>query len=259
MASWRKYQHRRYPSYNDNRFSTVPLWDKRYTESHSKVMKWDDYAVKQAVYDAKFRHCAEINGYGWDIPLPDPDMYIDDVDWDASVDPELCMDLEREEDARRKMIEKCVILESSLLLNQSLSALGLKPTGWEVDDEQVTKLPEPSYGADEINEANSWEENDSQRLIPEEHYNRRRKNNMAWSKNHAYQHGNNDYKMNRGKRNGGRGRRRGNNTYAAKVVHAQYQTGFLLLEDQNLDVRDVNEALLKAIGKESGEKGVRRA
>ncbi|XP_058742396.1 uncharacterized protein LOC131614874 [Vicia villosa] len=214
MASWRKYQHRRY--YNDNRFSSVPLWDKRYTESHSKVMKWDDYAVKQAVYvvstvyDAKFRHCAEINGYGWDIPLPDPDMYIDDVDWDASVDPELCMDLEREEEARRKTIEKCVILESSLLLNQSLSALGLKPTGWEVDDEQVTKLPEPSYGADEVNEANSWEENDSQRLIPEEHYvadfpNKYQARNDGYNR----RRGNNDYKMNRGRRNGGRGRGRG--------------------------------------------------
>jgi len=29
----------------------------------------------------------------------------------------------------------------------------------------------------------------------------------------------------------------------------------IVAEDENLDVRDVNEALLKAIGKQSGEKG----
>ncbi|XP_058756615.1 uncharacterized protein LOC131629832 [Vicia villosa] len=239
MANWRKNQtissrevgHRRSSSYYgkpplNNRFSTVlPLWDKRYMESHAKVMKWEDYAVKQAFYDAKFRYCAAINGYRWDIPLPDPDMYIDDVDWGASVDPELYLDLDREDEARRNMIAKSE--EESVILGIE----GIEPTGWGDDDEEVTKPREPSYGADENNEINSWEENDSQRWTPKEHYVAdfpnmyqarndgydRRKNNMSWSKNH----GNSDYQiqMNQGRRNGRGGRRkRGNYSYAAKVA-----------------------------------------
>ncbi|CAI8613905.1 unnamed protein product [Vicia faba] len=260
MASWRKNQrnsngevgHRRSSSYYGkpplgNSFSTVPsgekkFWamvesvpwveGKKYMESHSKVMKWDDYAAKHAVYDAKFRYWGEINGYRWDIPLPDQDMYIDDVDWDASVDPELCLDLDREDEARRNMIEN---IQETVVLGIE----GIEPTGWEVDDEQVTKPPEPSYAAEgwgsSNHETNSWEENDSQRWFPKEQYvadfpnkyqarndgYERRKNNMSWFKNHAYHYGNNEYQIqiNQGRRNGGRGgRKRGNYTYAAKVA-----------------------------------------
>lgn len=241
---------------------------------HSSVVNWEDSAVKEAFDNAKNRFWAEINGFHCNIPLPDPDMYIDNVDWDASVDPELYLDLDREIEASRNMLEKSqetVILGSSLLLNQSLSGpgWGIEPTGWG-DDEEVTKPPEPNpacgwgWGAEEEvtkppeqshagdgwgsnnhenNERNSWEQNDSQRWIPKEQYggdlhdkyqasnggnrnwgawegnNRRRENNISWSKNQAYHHDNNEY---RGRRNGGRGGggggRRGNYTYAAKVA-----------------------------------------
>ncbi|CAL5193411.1 unnamed protein product [Lathyrus oleraceus] len=272
MANWRRNQgfnnhqvgNRRSSSYKGksplyNRFSTVPLWEKKFLatvgqvpwrkllESHSNVMKWEDSAVKQAFYDAKFRFWADINGYSWDIPLPDPDMYIDEVDWDASVDPELCLDLEREAEARHIMSQQ----EETVIVDNPLGhGWDFTPTGWEVEDEEVTKPREPSYGDEgwgsnnhENNETNSWEQNDSQRWIPKEHYggdlhdkyqasnggnrnwgawegnNRRRENNISWSKNHAYWHGNNQYKMNRGrKRGGGRGGGRENITYVAKVV-----------------------------------------
>ena len=44
---------------------------------------------------------AEVNGFPCDIPLPDPNIYIDDVDSNASVNPELYRDVEVE--ARHNM------------------------------------------------------------------------------------------------------------------------------------------------------------
>ncbi|GAU17951.1 hypothetical protein TSUD_330760 [Trifolium subterraneum] len=55
-------------------------------------------------------------------------------------------------------------------------------------------------------------------------YNRKRENNMSWSKNPGCHHGANDYQMNRGRRGnggsggGGGGGRRGNFGYANKVA-----------------------------------------
>jgi len=237
---------------------------------YPKVVNWDDSAVKEAFEDAKSRFWAEINGLPCDIPLPDPNIYIDDVDWNASVDLELYLDVEREAEARRNIKEKgeeAVILSSSLLLSHSFSGPGWGATGWgdEEEKEEVTKASEPNYAAQgwelnqhKNNETNSWEQyltpidehakeydwqntqNDSQR----EHYggdlhnkyqqgrsggsgnwgtwdgyNRRRENNMSWSKNPGYHYSNNVYWMNRGRgRNGGRGGgRRVNFAYTDKV------------------------------------------
>ncbi|KAF2308140.1 hypothetical protein GH714_035633 [Hevea brasiliensis] len=38
----------------------------------------------------------KINGLHCDISLPDPDIYIDEIDWNSNIDPELYLDLERE-------------------------------------------------------------------------------------------------------------------------------------------------------------------
>jgi len=46
---------------------------------------------------------AEINGFPCDIPLPNPNIYIDDVDSNASVNPELYRDVEIETEARHNM------------------------------------------------------------------------------------------------------------------------------------------------------------
>ncbi|CAK8543173.1 unnamed protein product [Lathyrus sativus] len=267
MASWRKNQgisdrqvgHRRSSSYYGkpplgNRFSTVPSWEnkfcatvgqvpwrrflegKRYMESHSDVMKWDDSAVKHAFHDAKNRFWAEINGYPCDIPLPDPDMYIDEVDWDASFDPELYLDLDRELDATRIMMEKSE--QESEIVDIPLNHVWeIIPTGWGDVDEEETKPQEPNFAAEgwgssnpENNDTNSWEQNNSQRWIPQEQNKYQARNgwningggyNGRREKNHGYQHCNNDYKMNRrrgGGRGGGRGGKRGNYSYATKVL-----------------------------------------
>ncbi|KAF8395768.1 hypothetical protein HHK36_019719 [Tetracentron sinense] len=53
------------------------------------VVQWNDSASEEAFHNAKKRFWAEINGLPHDVPLPDPDMYIDEVDWNSEIDPEL--------------------------------------------------------------------------------------------------------------------------------------------------------------------------
>ncbi|KAL3715758.1 hypothetical protein ACJRO7_007497 [Eucalyptus globulus] len=68
---------------------------KRYMCIYDKVLKWDDSAVEEAFRNAKERFWAGINGIPCSIALPDPNLYIDEVDWASKVDPELLCDLER--------------------------------------------------------------------------------------------------------------------------------------------------------------------
>lgn len=92
----------------------VPLWEKKFCTSvgripwgkivdnkkyihfQDNVLSWDDSAGKVAFQNAKKRFWAEINGLLCDIPLPDPDMYIDEIDWNISIDPELIKELDEE-------------------------------------------------------------------------------------------------------------------------------------------------------------------
>ncbi|KAF8043886.1 hypothetical protein BT93_A2010 [Corymbia citriodora subsp. variegata] len=68
---------------------------KRYMCIYDKVLKWNDSAVQEAFHNAKERFWAKINGIPCNIALPDPNLYIDEVDWAAEVDPKLLSDLER--------------------------------------------------------------------------------------------------------------------------------------------------------------------
>lgn len=57
------------------------------------VQEWDDSGGLEAFQNAKFRYWAKINNRQCDIPLPDPDLYIDEVDYNAVIDPEVVVDL----------------------------------------------------------------------------------------------------------------------------------------------------------------------
>ncbi|KAK1357837.1 hypothetical protein POM88_051093 [Heracleum sosnowskyi] len=63
---------------------------------HENVLKWDDSGAKDALYDAHERFVAMINSLPCEHPLPDPDMYIDNIDWNAEIDPGLIADMEKE-------------------------------------------------------------------------------------------------------------------------------------------------------------------
>ncbi|KAJ8573626.1 hypothetical protein K7X08_010137 [Anisodus acutangulus] len=69
---------------------------KKYMYCYDNVVKWDDSAGQEALDDAKRRYWAWISGLPPQSPPPNPDMYIDKVDWDSTIDSELILDLDRE-------------------------------------------------------------------------------------------------------------------------------------------------------------------
>lgn len=63
---------------------------------YKNVVEWDDSAAIEAFHAAKSRFWAKINRMPCSIPLPDPNMYIDKINYDAVIDPKLIADLENE-------------------------------------------------------------------------------------------------------------------------------------------------------------------
>ncbi|PIN16887.1 hypothetical protein CDL12_10462 [Handroanthus impetiginosus] len=70
------------------------LASKKYIYCHPRVQNWDDSAGKEAFQNAKQRYWAMINGLPSDNPLPDPDIYVDEIDWNSYTDPQLMADLD---------------------------------------------------------------------------------------------------------------------------------------------------------------------
>ncbi|XP_057542151.1 uncharacterized protein LOC130820695 [Amaranthus tricolor] len=67
----------------------------KYMYKDDKVLQWKDSAVQEAFWNAKKRFLAKMRGQPCDIKLPDPDIFIDEIDWDSIVDPELLLDLDK--------------------------------------------------------------------------------------------------------------------------------------------------------------------
>lgn len=112
---------------------------KKFRHLYPNVLSWDDSAGREAFDNAWRRFWYKKKGYACDTPLPDPDLYIDIIDWDAEVDPELWRDLEsipvvshtEEED-------KAPVGDLSVPNYQEIT-----PTGWGDDVEKID--PEPVY------------------------------------------------------------------------------------------------------------------
>lgn len=103
---------------------------------HDNVVKWNDSASEEAFNNAKHRFWANINGLPCEISLPDPDIYIDNIDWNSKnseTDLELYEDLEKEPkpSGHNNQDEKVLILSDSLNQNQSFSC-----TGWGDAEEE---------------------------------------------------------------------------------------------------------------------------
>ncbi|KAF5473238.1 hypothetical protein F2P56_009863 [Juglans regia] len=160
--------------------SSVPSWEKKFCTSigsvpwrklletkkcmylYDNVVQWNDSAGEEAFHNAKNRFWAEINGLPCDISLPDPDIYIDKVDWNSSIDPELLLNLEQDSNAPSEgdKDEKAVIL-ADFLLNQPSCC-----TGWGEAEEDLRKTTNlawhPGYGNynQAVNNNNDyWEHN----------------------------------------------------------------------------------------------------
>ncbi|KAK7334744.1 hypothetical protein VNO80_26506 [Phaseolus coccineus] len=90
----------------------IPQWEKKYCTTvgwvpwqkivdsktliccHSNVSDWNDSAAEEAFLNAKKRYWAKINSLPCDISLPDPDTYIDQIDWNPSIDPDLIKEVD---------------------------------------------------------------------------------------------------------------------------------------------------------------------
>lgn len=106
---------------------------KKFTHLYENVVKWDDSAGEEAFSNAKKRFWAELNGLPCHVFLPDPDLYIDKVDWDSEADPDL-PDLESQplNSNADQDHEPVVIFGDTLFPNQV--------AGWGDDDENF-KVP----------------------------------------------------------------------------------------------------------------------
>lgn len=56
---------------------------------HVKTFDWDNSGGKEAFHNTENRFYAQKNGLSFPNPVPNPNMYIDEIDWDAKADLEL--------------------------------------------------------------------------------------------------------------------------------------------------------------------------
>nr|GLL40943.1 uncharacterized protein LOC109180717 isoform X1 [Ipomoea trifida] len=141
------------------------IYTKKYISCHDSVVKWDDSASQEAFHDAKTRYWARSNGVACDNPLPDPCKYVDDVDWNATVDPEMILDLDRDffnpDEANVNNSEDV----SGCTGSQDHKNLNNGENAWEVGHGQGNGTPEAGQGSGEWNESkisknvgDPWEE-----------------------------------------------------------------------------------------------------
>ncbi|XP_031477318.1 uncharacterized protein LOC116248582 isoform X1 [Nymphaea colorata] len=158
---------------------TVPSWEKEFCARvcfipwskvletkkvmslFANVVQWDDSAGEEAFTNAKKRFWAKINDLPCDVSLPDPDIFIDRIDWDsvaAGTDPELLNSMEEEigEGDRPEVLS--IIWE-----NQDISAIPCSGWGDDNDDNQVRAAAMQSK--DGIFDSNSW---DGREIPPDE-------------------------------------------------------------------------------------------
>ncbi|CAK7331124.1 unnamed protein product [Dovyalis caffra] len=125
--------------------SSVPRWEKefcldvgnlleakKYISETNEIMQWDDSEGKECFYNAKNRLWALNYGRApYCRPsLPNPDKYIDEIDWNSEFDTQLLMELE---EARKPVPRK---EESSVVDNPwMLPVEQIRPTGWDVRED----------------------------------------------------------------------------------------------------------------------------
>ncbi|KAK6914900.1 hypothetical protein RJ641_020017, partial [Dillenia turbinata] len=164
----------------------VPLW------KIPIMQDWNSSAAKEAFDNAKRRFWETTNGLPCSIPLPDPDLYIDKIDWNARIDPDLLADLE----AARKMECPYVIIRLPDITDEIQSLV--KPTGWDVasDDYWFTRDLTGLVVGDDVCNKNGWytpecgivEENGglTNELIPSDSNNWENDNKKTWCTKHNF-------------------------------------------------------------------------
>ncbi|KAJ0980887.1 hypothetical protein J5N97_009142 [Dioscorea zingiberensis] len=146
-GSTRPPKYSRPPSHHGSQDANIPFWEKKFLTSvcsmawsqlsyakdslylYKNIQEWNDSAGLEAFQNAKSRYWAKINNLPCDVPLPDPDMYIDEVDYDVVIDPELVADLYKEPELP---LDESGSDGSFIPMN-----LPITPTGWGDAEDQV--------------------------------------------------------------------------------------------------------------------------
>ncbi|KAJ0019946.1 hypothetical protein Pint_30981 [Pistacia integerrima] len=147
--SWRRRAHRS----SEHRAQSVPIWErkfcwevgsvpwkriveaKKYMNIFDRVVEWDDSACEEAFKKAKLRYWFKITGQPQRISLPNRDMFIDEIDWNAEIDPaifpglgECSGDDEEEQEEEEEKEKKNVNVVNSF----DVPWHQIKPTGWDL-------------------------------------------------------------------------------------------------------------------------------
>ncbi|KAL1199813.1 hypothetical protein V5N11_013074 [Cardamine amara subsp. amara] len=164
----------------------IPVWEKRFCEvigsvpwqkvveaSYFKscyrgnVITWNDSACEETFHNEKKRFWSQVNGFHCDVSLPDPDLFISEIDWDTFIDPELIRDLERAYFAppdevktgfKRGRLDKnwsLPIEETSWNGSEKVhdfNALGKKSNGWNLSESGGTDHPKDRETKDKGND-----------------------------------------------------------------------------------------------------------
>ena len=68
---------------------------KENTRFYYEILNWDDSAGEKAFYDAKNKFCVDFRNLHFDnLELPNPDLYIDEIDRHSKIDSNLLEELE---------------------------------------------------------------------------------------------------------------------------------------------------------------------
>ncbi|XP_050376521.1 uncharacterized protein LOC126793929 [Argentina anserina] len=118
------------------------LWEKL-SDSNNKciylyqnVARWNDSAGREAFDNAKTRFLAKIKDVPRNVPSPDPDAYIDEIDWSDSSNVEVILEEEENSEWRN---EGDFVLEGFEVLYPSF-CVGWGPEIWyKAKEEEVKK------------------------------------------------------------------------------------------------------------------------
>ncbi|GAB2267172.1 hypothetical protein Dimus_002156 [Dionaea muscipula] len=146
-GSWQRSPQTRPPPHDWQ--SSVPHWEKKFCARvgavpwhklvdakkflhlYPDILGWNDSACEEAFRNAKQRFWAEINGVPCNIEPSDPDIYIDEIDWNPKIHPELVLELEREPvplDLPEQHDAAIINFESPLYTTKPIPC-----TGWDDD------------------------------------------------------------------------------------------------------------------------------
>lgn len=122
---------------------------------YHKIMEWNDSAGKEAFINAKRRYWAKKNGMSCDSSPPDPNLYIDQVNWDSDTNLNHDHTVFSDVGALPKIEENhdsVVIFGDCFTPNQDLATVG-----WgDIDEEKFVSPSTPSLP----NYTNQWAHNE---------------------------------------------------------------------------------------------------